>query len=112
MDAVDEPLERWIAAGGLPAASPIGEGAAMLVLERADHARARAAKTHAIVQDYVMSFEPDVAARRDATGPGFAAAGTFDLLARLAALAPDATATVGDWCPTGHAAAVVVQRLA
>jgi len=111
MDAVEEPLERWIESGGLPEGTPVGEGAGVVVLERAAHARARGATAHAVVEDYRLSFEPDAAARRPPRGPGFAAAGVFELLTRLHDLAPGASATVADWCPTGHAGAVVVQRL-
>lgn len=111
MDAVDESLERWIGAGGLPSGTAIAEGAAVVVLEDAEHARARGASAQAIVRDYRLGFEPDAAARRAPIGSGFAAAGIFDLLGRMADLVPGATATVADWCPTGHTGAVVVQRI-
>ena len=110
MDAADAALERWIAAGGLPSAVPIGEGAAMLVLEREEHALGRGASAHARIADYRMMFHPDDTPRPVAAQPGFAAAGVFELLAHLDGLAPTAATTVTDWCPSGHGAAVVVQR--
>jgi 3-oxoacyl-[acyl-carrier-protein] synthase II len=111
MDAADTALERWIAAGGLESAAPIGEGAAMLVLERDEHAVARGAASRARIADYRMTFDPHPRTRPSGERPGFAAAGVFELLAHLDGLGPGAETTVTDLCPSGHGAAVVVQRL-
>jgi 3-oxoacyl-[acyl-carrier-protein] synthase II len=108
MDAVDAALERWIADGGLPAATPVSEGAAVLVLERGDHARARGGRAIGVVGECALSFDPDGGG---AAAPGFAAAGPFELIAALER--PDASkprATVRARCPSGHAATVVVER--
>jgi 3-oxoacyl-[acyl-carrier-protein] synthase II len=110
MDAADVALERFVAAGGLPAATPIGEGAAMLVLERADAARARGASALARIVDTRVGFGACPDATR-ASHTGFAAAPVFELLARLERLAAGAVTTVAEWCPSGHDGAVVMQRL-
>ena len=111
MDAADVALERFVAAGGLAAPTPIGEGAAMLVLERAGVARARGAKPLARIVDTTLGFAP---APDAASSPrsGFAAGAVFELLAQLRGLAAGAAATVAEWCPSGHTGTVVVQRLA
>jgi 3-oxoacyl-[acyl-carrier-protein] synthase II len=107
MDAVDAALERWIADGGLPAASPLGEGAAVLVLERADHARLRGARALGIVGDYELAFDPDAGGT---AASGFAAAGPFEMIAALERLGPQASETVTGRCPSGHVATMVIER--
>jgi 3-oxoacyl-[acyl-carrier-protein] synthase II len=107
MDAVDTALDRWIADGGLAAASPLGEGAALLILERAESARARGARALGVVRDYALTFDPDAGG---SAAPGFAAAGPFDLIAVLERVGPHATEIVTGRCPSGHVAAIVVER--
>lgn len=109
MDAADAALERWIADGGLAAATPIGEGAALLVLERRAHAEARAARVHALVCDAAATFDADAAS---ATPPGFAAAGPFDVLTALEELSPAGTRTIVARCASGHVGTVTVQKVA
>jgi 3-oxoacyl-[acyl-carrier-protein] synthase II len=107
MDAADASLDRWIDAGGLASVAPIGEGAALLVVERREHADARGARTRAIVRETETTFH----AEADGTAPrGFAAAGPCDVIATLERLAPNETARIAGRCPSGHAASVVVQR--
>jgi 3-oxoacyl-[acyl-carrier-protein] synthase II len=107
MDAVDESLERWIAGGGLPAASPLGEGAAVLVLEQASHARSRGARPIGVVRSYEIGFDPDAGG---SAASGFAAAGPFELIAALERLGSHTSETVTGRCPSGHVATVVVER--
>ncbi len=107
MDAVEAPLERWLADGGLATALPLAEGAAVLVLERAEHARARGARALGVVRDHALGFDPDGAAAAES---GFAAAGPFTLIAELERLPPAATATIAGRCPSGHTASVAVER--
>jgi 3-oxoacyl-[acyl-carrier-protein] synthase II len=111
MDAADVALERFVAAGGLASPPPIGEGAAMLVLERAEAARARGVRALARIVDTTVGFGPSPAAASSSRA-GFAAAAVFELLARVEDLAGGATTTVAEWCPSGHHGAVVVQRVA
>jgi 3-oxoacyl-[acyl-carrier-protein] synthase II len=110
MDADDVALERWVTQGGLAAAMPVGEGAALLVLEDADHARSRGARVHGFVRDGELSFRPEPGAPELRAPQGFAAAGPREILARLEDLAPGAAATISAWCPSGHGATVVVER--
>src|SRR6185436_10031177 len=106
----DVALERFVAAGGLSAPTPIGEGAAMLVLERGEAARARGAKALARIVDTKVGFGP--APDGTEARAGFAAGAVFELLARIESLAAGAVTTVAEWCPSGHEGAVVMQRLA
>jgi 3-oxoacyl-[acyl-carrier-protein] synthase II len=106
MDAVEAPLERWLADGGLAAASPVGEGAAVLVLERADHARERSARIAGAVEECALAFDADAPASE--APAGFAASGVFDVVAALER--GDARVTVARRCPSGHAASVTVAR--
>jgi hypothetical protein len=106
-DAADVALERWIVAGA-GCRDLHRRSAALVVPERADYGRARAPTP---IADTRLSFRAD--GPRDACAPaGFAAAGGFELLAALERAGSDAPATVTRWCPSGHGAAVVVQRLA
>jgi 3-oxoacyl-[acyl-carrier-protein] synthase II len=111
MDAADAALERWIAAGGLRASVPIGEGAGLLVLERTAHARARGARAYARIADTRVTFRADGPAETTAPS-GFAAAGVFELLAALERVVPEVPTTVTQRCPSGHGAAVEAWRLA
>ena len=83
----------------------------MLVLERAESARARGVKALARIVDTTVGFGP-AADGASSSRAGFAAAALFELLARVEDLAAGAMTTVAEWCPSGHHGAVVVQRLA
>ena len=72
VDAVGPPLERWLADGGLAPGRPVGEAAAMLVLESPAAAGARGATTLGHVLGCGTGFEPDVG--DTAGGDGLAAA--------------------------------------
>jgi 3-oxoacyl-[acyl-carrier-protein] synthase II len=71
-DALDDDLRRWLAAGGLDPGRPPAEGAAVLVLERAELARARGRALLGTVEGVAAGFEPEPAGAR--AGEGLAAA--------------------------------------
>ena len=71
-DALDDDLRRWLAAGGLDPGRAPSEGAAVLVLERADRAHARGRPVLGSVEGVAAGFEPDPAGAR--AGDGLAAA--------------------------------------
>ena len=71
-DALDGELGRWLAAGGLDPGRAPAEGAAVVVLERADLAHARGVAILGTVEGVAAGFEPDPAAAR--AGDGLAAA--------------------------------------
>ena len=71
-DALDDDLRRWLAAGGLDPGRAPAEGAAVLVLERAELARARGRAVLGTVEGVAAGFEPDAAGAR--AGEGLAAA--------------------------------------
>lgn len=112
VDAADTALEEWLAGGGMRSAVPPGEGAAMLVLERATHARARAWPVQTLIHTCRAGFDPDDEAAALAAPSGFAAAGPMAVLAAMARLVPRAQETVTLACPSGHRASVVVERVA
>jgi 3-oxoacyl-[acyl-carrier-protein] synthase II len=72
VDALGAPLARWLDAGGLAAGRTVAEGAAAVVLERADAAASRGATTLGLIVGVAGGFEPGPAAP-DA-GAGLAAA--------------------------------------
>jgi len=57
-DAVDDPLVRWIEAGGLAVGRPVVEASAMLVVEPASVARARGAAVQAMILGHAAGFVP------------------------------------------------------
>src|SRR5207247_90537 len=71
-DALDDDLRRWLAAGGLDPGRAPAEGAAVLVLERAELARARGRAILGTVEGVAAGFEPEPAGAR--AGEGLAAA--------------------------------------
>src|SRR5207245_2712321 len=60
-DALDDDLRRWLAAGGLDPGRAPAEGAAVLVLERTDLARARSRAVLGTVEGVAAGFEPEPA---------------------------------------------------
>jgi 3-oxoacyl-(acyl-carrier-protein) synthase len=58
VDALGEPILRWLADGGLAAGRRGAEGAAILVLETPAYATARGATVHGIVMGHRAGFEP------------------------------------------------------
>jgi 3-oxoacyl-[acyl-carrier-protein] synthase II len=58
VDAVDEALGRWLAAGGLALGRPAVEAAAVLVLEPRAVAAARGAEALGVVLGHAIGFEP------------------------------------------------------
>jgi len=71
-DALDDDLRHWLAAGGLDPGRAPAEGAAVLVLERTELARARGRAVLGTVEGVAAGFEPDPAGAR--AGEGLAAA--------------------------------------
>lgn len=72
VDALGEPVTRWLAAGGLAVGRPAAEAAALFVLESSAHATARGAGRLGAVLGHAAGFEPEPEAP-DA-GEGLAAA--------------------------------------
>src|SRR5207247_1206798 len=70
--ATDDDLRRWPAAGGLDPGRAPAEGAAVLVLERTELARARGRAVLGTVEGVAAGFEPEPAGARG--GEGLAAA--------------------------------------
>jgi minimal PKS chain-length factor (CLF/KS beta) len=58
VDAVGEPLERWIADGGLEIDRPPADAAAFVVLEPLRAARARRARVRGTIAGHASGFEP------------------------------------------------------
>jgi len=77
-DALDEDLRRWLAAGGLEPGRAAAEGAAVLVLERADRARARGRAVLGMVEGVAAGFEPEPAGARAGEGLAAAAAAALE----------------------------------
>jgi 3-oxoacyl-[acyl-carrier-protein] synthase II len=130
IDAMGEPLERWMADAGWSGV-PAGEGAALLVLERMDPARARSARVLGTVCGARIGFAPGgeeapvrdlvAAALADAGAAAaippvvagcLAADGPMNVAIALEQRAPGETVVVSDVCNTGHMAAVVVRKAA
>jgi 3-oxoacyl-(acyl-carrier-protein) synthase len=72
MDAVDDALSAWLAAGGLAAAPLAADGAAAVVLERREDALARGAPVAGTLLGHAEGFEPQPDGPR--AGEGVAAA--------------------------------------
>jgi 3-oxoacyl-[acyl-carrier-protein] synthase II len=109
VDAMGEPLERWMAEAGW-SSGPAGEGAALLVLERSEAACARSARVLGTVCAARIGFAADPASDerpvRELVAMALADAGA------AAPMPPVVTVVVSDVCNTGHMAALVVRKAA
>src|SRR6185295_1433230 len=59
MDAIGEPLVRWLDGGGLVVGRPASEAAALVVLEAEEAAHARGARVLAMIAGHTSGFEPE-----------------------------------------------------
>jgi 3-oxoacyl-[acyl-carrier-protein] synthase II len=100
VDALGEPLERWLRDGGLDVGRPPAEAAALLVLEPTAEARRRGARVLGLIAGHASGFEPGPV---DAgAGEGLAAAVTAALAG--AELEPAALGLVVSAAPPALAA--------
>lgn len=122
-DAWGPALARWIDDAGLTRAVVPGEGAAFVVLERANDAQRRGATVHAVLEAAALGFGAGVEEveallarfgheRRPATLPlpGLSERALAALLQRIESTGPGTVLCAYDTCPTGHVAGVALRR--
>jgi len=97
MDAIGEPLVRWLDGGGLVVGRPASEAAALVVLEAEEAAHARGARVLAMIAGHASGFEPEPRA----AGAGDGLAATVEAVLAEAGIAPE---VVVSGAPPGLAA--------